>query len=95
MTEYECYSLWINAIGIFVAIIVVIVAIFGERIRQLWSSPKLRISMTDPALTSTNNRTKGWYYLIRVTNERLDCPAEDVSLRLLKVYKKTPEGRWV
>lgn len=39
MNDYQVWSLIISGVGVIVTLIVIIVAIFGERIRQLWRSP--------------------------------------------------------
>jgi len=94
VSEYETYSVWIGLGGIIVTFLAVVVAIWGERLRQSFSSPKLRISLESPALTSCNDGHQGWYYILCVKNERSSSPATNVQVLLTRVLKPTPEGAW-
>jgi hypothetical protein len=94
MTEYERYSLLIEAVGITVTLVAVAIAIWGERIRQIWTKPQLRISLHDPVFNTIGAETGGWYYLILVTNDRLSSPAQNVRLLLTKVWRQSPDGSW-
>jgi hypothetical protein len=94
MTPFEKYNLLINSIFAFLTLIVVIIAIWGERIRQLWTKPILKIYLYEPSLTKTNAGIKGWYYLIRVSNDRPSSPAKNVRVILTKVFKQGPDGSW-
>jgi hypothetical protein len=73
---------------------VVVVAIWGERIRQIWVKPKLRIRLDDPSFTTTSGGQRGWYYLLRVTNEKESSPARNVRVLLTRVLKRGPDGSW-
>ena len=84
----------ISGSGVIVTIIVIVVAVFGERIRQLWRSPKLNIRLDEPTYTHTREGINGWFYLIKVWNERKSISAEDTRLNLNKVYKKAPDDTW-
>ncbi len=95
MTEYECWSIIVQITGIFVAILVVIVAVLGEKIRQLLLRSKITISLREPNYTITNNGLKGWYYLLKVENFRRNCPAHNVCVMMTKVYKKGPDDLWL
>lgn len=95
MTPFEKYSLWINSIFAFLTLAAVIVAIWGEKIRQIWTKPKLKISLYEPSLTKTNAEIKGWYYLIRVSNDRPSSPAKNVRILLTNAHKKGPDGSWI
>jgi hypothetical protein len=94
MTDFEKYSLWIGFGGVLATFAAVVVAIWGERIRQTWSSPKLTITLDEPSLTTTNDGRKGWYYLLCVKNERQSSPALNVRVLLTRVFKKGPDGSW-
>lgn len=94
MTEFERCSLVVNALGAAATLIAVIVAIWGERIRQIWTKLRLKISLTEPVFNTTTQGVKGWYYLIRVANGRPSAPANNVRLLLTKLYKKGPDGLW-
>jgi len=95
MTEFEKWAIGIAIAGASSTLLAVIVALFGEKIRQLWSSPKLRIKLAEPVLTKTNAGQKGWYYLLQVRNERRSCPAPNVRVLLTKVQKKAPDDSWI
>jgi len=94
MTDYEKYSLLIGIGSVAATFSAVVVAIWGERIRQRWASPKLRISLDEPSLTTTNDGRKGWYYRLCVKNERQSSPAVNVRVLLTRVWKKGPDGSW-
>lgn len=94
MTLFEKYSLFIGAIGVGTTIMIIIVAIWGERIRQIWASPKMKIVLDSPTFNVTTTGIKGWYYLIRISNERRSNPAKNVRLLLMKIFKKGPDGIW-
>lgn len=94
MTEYECYSLMLNAFAILTTIVIIIVAVWGERIRQLWNIPKLEIDLIEPTYNITVGGVNGWYYLLQVRNKRETIPAKNTRIFLRKVYKKAPDGTW-
>ena len=94
MTDFEIYSLWIAAIGVFTTIIIIIIALWGERIRQIWSKPKLKIKLFEPTFNTTNDDRGGWYYLIQVVNCKQSSPANNVRLQLNKIFKKAPDDTW-
>ena len=94
MTDYEQYSLIIRAAGVTATLIAIIIAIWGERIRQIWTKPRLSISLHEPGFTKTTSGIKGWYYLISVTNDRQSSPARNARLLLTRVFKKGPDGSW-
>jgi hypothetical protein len=94
MTDFEKYSLWISFGGVLATLAAVVVAIWGERIRQHLASPKLTITLDKPSLTKTNDGRKGWYYLLCVKNERQSSPALNVRVLLTRVFKKGPDGSW-
>ena len=94
MTDYETYSLIVSAIGVLVAIAVVITAIWGERLRQLWTKPKLKLALEKPSFNVTSGGPRGWYYILRVKNERPSSPAKNVLILLTRIYKRGPNGAW-
>jgi len=94
MTDYQKYSLFLQGLTVLAAVAVVIIAIWGEWIRQLWASPKLSLRLHEPSLTSHNTGQMGWYYLLRVSNQRRRSPAKNVRVMLTNVLKKVPDGRW-
>jgi len=94
MTVFEKYSLWIGFGGVLATFFAVIVAIWGERIRQRWKRPKLILTLNEPALTLTTSGIKGWYYLICVRNEKRTNPAQNVRILLTRVFKQGPDGAW-
>jgi hypothetical protein len=95
MTDFEYYSLVINALGVIAAIFIVFVAIWGERIRQKWNSPKLKIELDETTFNKTMEGIKGWYYRIKISNSKESSPANNVRLLLTKVFKKGPDGKWI
>lgn len=95
MTPFEKYSLWINIIFAFLTFAAIIAAIWGEKIRQIWTKPKLKINLCEPSLTKTNTGIRGWYYIIQVSNERSSSPANNARILLTNIYKKGPDGSWI
>ncbi len=94
MNDYEKYSLLINSLGIFATLIIIIIAIWGERIRQKWNTPKLQLDLIEPTTNVTGHGRNGWYYLIQVKNNRKSVPAKNTRILLNKIYKKAPDGTW-
>lgn len=94
MTDFEKYSLWIKLGGVLATLAAVVVAIWGERIRQHFASPKLTITLDEPSLTTTNDGRMGWYYLLCVKNERQSAPALNVRVLLMRVFKRGPDDSW-
>jgi len=94
MTDFEKCYLIISAIDVLFTAIIIILAVYGEKIKQIWSSPKLNIKLAEPNLNKTVNGVEGWYFLIAVTNDRKKVPANNVRLLLNKVYKKAPDNSW-
>jgi hypothetical protein len=95
MTLFEKFSLWINSIFAFLTLLAIIAAIWGEKIRQIWTKPRLKIRLFEPSLTPTTDGTNGWYYLIKVTNERSSSPAKNVRILLTNSYRQGPDNRWM
>jgi hypothetical protein len=95
MTPFEQQSIIVGIAGALATFLAVLVALFGERLRQRWSAPKLRIELFEPAITTTNAGVKGWYYLLRVSNQRRTSPAANVRVLLTKIERKAPDGTWV
>lgn len=94
MNDFEKYTLIISALGVIVTAFVVVVAIWGEKLRQIWANPKLKITLGEPTLNTTTSGVKGWYYLIRISNERPSSPAQNTRLILTKIFKIGPNGSW-
>ncbi len=67
MTPFEKWSIVVGVAGAATTFLAVLVALFGEKIRQLLSAPRLKIELFEPAITTTNNGVKGWYYLLQVS----------------------------
>jgi len=93
-TVYEKYTLLFDFLGIVLTILIIIIAIWGERFRQFWNKPKIKISLDEPRFNTTNSGIKGWYYLIRISNVKKSSPANNVRLLLTRVQKKGPDGNW-
>ena len=81
---------WVSAV---LTLIVIIVAIWGERIRQLWTTPKLHISLDSSkgVLNSRNDQKKAQYYILNVENTRRSSPAKNVRVLLTNIFKQTPD----
>ncbi len=92
MTTYESWSLGVQIAGIVVAIAVICVAIFQEKIRQWFSRPQITLSLIEPNLTSTNQQVMGWYYLLKVESTR---PAPNGRVMLTRIFKRRPDDSWI
>jgi hypothetical protein len=103
MTEYEINNLAYQKVGLIInglyllaTLLLAALAIFGERIKQSWHRPKLRLTLDEPTLTGHyNTGQKGWYYHVKVINDRKRAPAQNVRVLLCKVMKKGPDGSWL
>jgi hypothetical protein len=94
MTTFEKYSLLVNSIFAFLLLSQLIVALWGERLHQIWSKPKLKVEFEEPTLTSQTDGKKGWYYYLRISNSKKSFPANNVRVLLYKVFKKDPDHLW-
>lgn len=95
MTDYERWSLGINASLAVATVLLAGVALWGEKLRQWWTRPRLKLLLAEPNLTFlTGSGRKGWYYQLHVLNERTASPAENVQVLLTKVLKKGADGSW-
>jgi hypothetical protein len=94
MTPFEKYSLVVAVTGIAVTLLAVIVAIWGETIRQFWAAPKLVLGLGESAFNTTSAGQAGWYYILEVSNSRRSYPAVNVRVLLTRVQKKGPDGSW-
>jgi len=96
MTAYEQYILLVVGISACVTFLAVLVAIWGERIRQWWVRPRLRMSLSDSkgSLTTRGDGKKGRYYSVNVVNERRSSSATNVRVLLTGIEKKGPDGNW-
>jgi hypothetical protein len=102
LSEYELRTIVLQQWGLIVSVVLAIgtlalaaVALWGERLRQWWNRPRLRLSLGDPNLTHlTPSKRKGWYYQLHIENDRIPSPAENVEVRLTHVYLKGPDDSW-
>lgn len=94
MSDYEICSLWVNGAMAVATFLAVLVALFGERLRQSWTRPKLKLELIESAFTKNNLARAGWYYLLNASNERLESPASNVRVILTRVLRKSPDGLW-
>jgi len=102
MNEYEIrnlslqeYSLWINGFYVLATLLLAAIAIWGERIRQRWLRPKLRLVLDEPTLTfHSGSENKAWYYHLRVVNDKRTSPAITVRVLFQRMLKKGPDDSW-
>jgi hypothetical protein len=104
MNEYEIrnlnlqeYSLWINGLYVLATLLLAAIAIWGEKLRQLWFRPKLRLLLDEPTLTfhsDSPSRPKAWYYHLRVVNNRRTTPAINVRVLFQRMLKKGADDTW-
>lgn len=77
MTCFEKWTLSFQGLGILATLLLAAIAIWGEKLRQIWNKPKLEIHLDSPSLTKTGKGRKGWYYLIKASNLKLSSPAKN------------------
>ena len=94
MTTFEKWSLFLRAVGVVGTILVLIMAVWGEKIKQLWNRPRLGIRLGEPSLTTANGK-KAWYFNLVVSNGRRSSPASNTRVLLERVFKKGPDDRWL
>jgi len=95
MTRFEFWSLVVGSVAAAATFFAVIVALWGERIRQRWNRPKLTLSLLSPLgeLNETAQGVQGRYYGLVVRNERASVPAENTRVHLTDV-QTAPDGTW-
>ena len=73
MKNYEIWSLVLGSTGVSIALSVLIVTIWGEKLRQLWSKPNLKLSFLEASLNNTRDGINGCiiYYKYRMIKKCL------------------------
>lgn len=96
MTAFETWSIAVGASAAGATLLAVGVAIWGERIRQLWSGPKLTLELREAEghLTTRNDKRKGRYYGLVVGNRRPSAPASNVRVLLVSITRRDADGNW-
>ena len=94
MKNYEIWSLVLGSTGVSIALSVLIVTIWGEKLRQLWSKPNLKLSFLEASLNNTRDGINGWYYILQVSNDKKMSPADNVEILLTNIYEKGPDDNW-
>jgi hypothetical protein len=101
MTCYEIWSLYIQvalAVGTFlVAIIAIIIAVWGDSMRAWGFSPKLKVSLLTPQgeRNDLEDGTLCRNYHLKVTNDRKRSPARNVQVFLTKIFRPAADGKLV
>lgn len=90
----EKYTLIKDLIGALLTFIIIIVAIWGERIKQLWKKPKLIISLDSSEGVSNvrNDGKEAQYFILNIENERRSSPAKNVRVLLINIFQLSPDG---
>jgi hypothetical protein len=84
---------WIMAIG---TILVAILAIFGEQIRDRCIAPRLRIALNDPPyelVTESPSNIQGIFYHLKIDNIGIKI-ARNVRIFCIKISKKKANGTY-
>jgi hypothetical protein len=101
MTCYEIWSLLIQGVvavgSLLVAILAIIIAIWGERMRSWGFGPKLKLSLLNPKgeRNDLNDGRPCCNYHLLVTNTRKKAPAHNVQVFLTKIFRSTADGSLV
>ena len=94
MKNYEIWSLVLGSTGVSIALSVLIVTIWGEKLRQFWSKPNLKLSFLEASLNNTRDGINGWYYILQVSNDKKMSPADNAEILLTNIYEKGPDDNW-
>jgi hypothetical protein len=92
------WNWWVQvavAVGtISAAIVALVVAISGDRLKHRWFPPKLKLTLLDPEGTHAvlGNGTIGRWYHVLVHNEARWSNANQVRVLLLQVEEPAPNG---
>lgn len=95
----QTYNLLVLITQILVAlgtIAVAIVAIWGERFKSWFASPKIVLSLNNPKgeLTKYGSGERTIYYHILVKNSREWSPAQNVRVMCVGISKRRPDGKF-
>ena len=96
MNEFESYSIATQLIVAFGTIAVAIVAVWGDFIRSVLASPKLRVSLYNRKGEPTkygDGRNVRYYHLV-VKNDRAWAPAKNVLVHITLLERPGPDGEW-
>lgn len=96
MTEYEGWSLIVQAAAAVGTIAVVFIAVWGEYFRQRFAGPRLRLKLrsSEGEFTTLSDGTSARYYHLLAQNDRKWAPAQKVIVFLVNVEKPGPDGYW-
>jgi hypothetical protein len=96
MSKYEIYSLIIQLVGAVGTVAVAIMAIWGDFVRSIFSSPNLKIKLKTATGEKTHfsTGTKARYYHLAVSNSRRWSSAKNVVVYLRMVEKQGPDQEW-
>lgn len=80
--DVQWANFWIQFAYTIVTLGVLVVAVFGEPIRNRWWGPKLRMRLNDPNgfVVKRQDGTPTRYYHLEITNERPSVPARGVRV---------------
>ena len=96
MTQFEFWSLVVGSIAAAATFCAVFAALWGERLRQRWSKPKLKLSLlsTLGELNETAQGVQGRYYGLALRNEKLSSPATNTRVNLLDIQVQGADAKW-
>jgi hypothetical protein len=87
---------WWKLSNITVLSLVVVVALFQEKIKAWWSRTELSIKLLNPLgdLTKQNNGLLVYYYHLEVVNRYEKRPAKNVRVVLSAIYRLDKDGKF-
>ncbi len=96
------WNWWVSAFSAIGTLIAVVVAVFGDKVRNKFFPPTLKIDLPRPQgdLTRLSNSKTGAltnparYYHLRIANERRWSPAHEVQFFLLRIDAPGPNGEF-
>ncbi len=96
MSRFEAWSLAVQIAGALGALLVVVVALWGEYFRTLVASPRLRLRLrsAEGELTKFSDGTPARYYHLVVSNTRNWIPARNVLVFLVGLERPGPDCGW-
>jgi hypothetical protein len=100
------YKAVLDTLVAITSVLVVIAAIYGDRLRHWLAGPKLKLSLASTIGEMTSLVERGTniplrenplirYFHFKVENERPSAPARSVKVMLLGLYRTGPNGRFV
>lgn len=96
MTPTQKWVIAIHAVSSLGALLVVILAIWGDWVRSVLAAPGLRVALRnrEGLMTFDKDGVPVRYYHLVVSNSRRWAPARNVIAYMTQMDRSEPDGRW-